>query len=169
MSIKIKLSLIMTVFAVTLLTINIVLSFFTTRDNLRKDSEANMILIAKQIAVAVEQSRSVYEHIKNGTGPGIDRKFIEDTLSMTSPELITQESMQANSDLLEITGINPIIFESGQTLMFGTYRYKNDTLVAERAHKALQQNTPCYLRPRLKVRGLWIVLFPYSHYTKSPT
>lgn len=150
MSIKIKLSLIMTVFAVTLLTINIVLSFFTTRDNLRKDSEANMILIAKQIAVAVEQSRSVYEHIKNGTGPGIDRKFIEDTLSMTSPELITQESMQANSDLFEITGINPSIFESGQTLMFGTYRYKNDTLVAERAHKALQQNTPLLFETKIE-------------------
>ncbi len=139
MSIKIKLSLIMTAFAVALLTINIVLSFFTTRDNLRQDSEANMILIAKQIAMAVEQSRSVYEYIKNGTDLGIDPKFIEEILSMTSPARISQESMNANSELLEITGINPNLFGQGQTLLFGTYQFKNDALVTDRAYKVLQK------------------------------
>lgn len=140
MSIKAKLSVIMTAFAVMLLTINLLLSYFTTRDNLRKDNEANVLMTAKQIALAVEQSRSVYEYIKNGNDPAKNQNFMEDILQMTSPEQIAKETMQANSGLLEITGFNPETFERGEHLIFGTYKYQNDRMVADSARKALQGN-----------------------------
>lgn len=132
----------MTAFALTLLSISMVLSYFTMRDNLRKESEANMMLTAKQIALAVEQSRSVYVYIKNGMDPAINQDFMETTLKMTSPERITHESIKSNDTLLEITGINPNTFEKSQALLFGTYEYKNDLEVAKTASLALYNESP---------------------------
>ncbi|MNO33760.1 Sporulation kinase E [compost metagenome] len=140
MSIKKKLSLIMSVFALTLLSINIILSYFSTRDNLREESEANMMLTAKQIALAVEQSRSVYDYIKRGSSQGINQSYIEHTLKMTSPERITQESVRANSSLLEISGVNPMTQSSSQFLLFGSYEFKNDEMV-QMAKKSLDNDT----------------------------
>ncbi|RCX14458.1 PAS domain S-box-containing protein [Fontibacillus phaseoli] len=168
MSIKIRLSLIMTAFAVTLLSINTVLSFFTTRDNLRKDSEANMMVTAKQIALAVEQSRSVYEYIKNGTDPTNTRDFIEETLRMTSPENITQESMRANDNLLEITGISPARFEQDQTLIFGTYQYKNDPLIVSRARLALQKGATLLYETEIDGKRVLDSFIPIQPQYKEP-
>ncbi|GIO88054.1 hypothetical protein J25TS5_49860 [Paenibacillus faecis] len=141
MTIKTKLALIMTAFTVTLLSINIILSYLTTQDNLRRDSEANMLLTAKQIALAVEQSRSVYEYVKNMIDPQTSRDFVDETLRMTSPERITQESLRANRHLLEISGLQP--GSSGQKpfLLFGTYNYRKDPNVGDMARDALLKGT----------------------------
>ncbi|MNZ67417.1 Sporulation kinase E [compost metagenome] len=140
MSIKKKLSLIMSVFALTLLTINILLSYFSTRDNLREESEANMMLTAKQIALAVEQSRSVYDYIKRESREGSNQVYIEHTLKMTSPERITQESIRSNNSLLEISGVNPLNKQSSQFLLFGTYEFKSEDLLLM-AKRALDSET----------------------------
>ncbi|MBA9087741.1 PAS domain S-box-containing protein [Fontibacillus solani] len=140
MSIKKKLSLIMSVFALTLLSINILLSYFSTRDNLREESEANMMLTAKQIALAVEQSRSVYDYIKRESREGSNQVYIEHTLKMTSPERITQESIRSNNSLLEISGVNPLNKQSSQFLLFGTYEFKSEDLLIM-AKRALDSET----------------------------
>lgn len=140
MSIKKKLSLIMSVFALTLLSINILLSYFSTRDNLREESEANMMLTAKQIALAVEQSRSVYDYIKRESREGSNQVYIEHTLKMTSPERITQESIRSNNSLLEISGVNPLNKQSSQFLLFGTYEFKSEDLLLM-AKRALDSET----------------------------
>ncbi|SDG46619.1 PAS domain S-box-containing protein [Fontibacillus panacisegetis] len=140
MSIKKKLSLIMSVFALTLLSINILLSYFSTRDNLREESEANMMLTAKQIALAVEQSRSVYDYIKRESREGSNQAYIEHTLKMTSPERITQESIRSNNSLLEISGVNPLNKQSSQFLLFGTYEFKSEDLLLM-AKRALDSET----------------------------
>ncbi|MNH85647.1 Sporulation kinase E [compost metagenome] len=64
MSIKTKLSIIISFLAVVLLSLNIVLSYFTTQENLRKDSENKIMLTAKQIAIAVEQSGFSSEYVE---------------------------------------------------------------------------------------------------------
>lgn len=64
MSIKTKLSIIISFLAVALLSLNIILSYFTTQENLRKDSENKIMLTAKQIAIAVEQSRFSSEYVE---------------------------------------------------------------------------------------------------------
>ncbi|MFD3261930.1 ATP-binding protein [Paenibacillus lentus] len=127
MSIKTKLSLIMSFFALILLSLNIALSYFSTRDNLRNLSESNMMVTARQIALAVEQSRSVNEYIKRQNHGHISRVMAEGMLKMTSPERITQETLRSNPQLLEITGIDPETFQGSSSLLFGTYNYVNDT------------------------------------------
>ncbi|WP_433944898.1 ATP-binding protein [Paenibacillus sp. SN-8-1] len=64
MSIKTKLSIIISFLAVVLLSLNIILSYFTTQENLRKDSENKIMLTAKQIAIAVEQSGFGSEYVE---------------------------------------------------------------------------------------------------------
>ncbi|USB33350.1 ATP-binding protein [Paenibacillus sp. YPG26] len=64
MSIKTKLSIIISFLAVVLLSLNIILSYFTTQENLRKDSENKIMLTAKQIAIAVEQSGFSSEYVE---------------------------------------------------------------------------------------------------------
>ncbi|WP_334076000.1 ATP-binding protein [Paenibacillus sp. A14] len=141
MSIKTKLALIMTAFTVTLLSINIVLSYLTTQDNLRRDREADMLLTAKQIALAVEQSRSVYEYVKNMIDPKASRDFVDETLRMTSPERIADESLRANRHLLEISGLQPGRSDQQPTLLFGTYQYRKDPNVGDMARNALLKGT----------------------------
>ncbi|EDW4537551.1 PAS domain-containing sensor histidine kinase, partial [Salmonella enterica subsp. enterica] len=107
MTIKTKLALIISCFALIILSLNIVLSYFTVRDNLRRDSEANMMLTANQIAIAVEQSRSVYNYVKLTLGGRMSSDMTDAILTMTSPERVSQKSMGTNPSLLEITGIDP--------------------------------------------------------------
>lgn len=56
LSIKTKLSLIMSVSVLFILLLNITLNFYTTQENLRQDSETKMIMAATQIAITVEQT-----------------------------------------------------------------------------------------------------------------
>lgn len=106
MSIKIKLSLVMTIFAVVLLSLNLILSYFSTRDSLQRASESNAVLVAKQIALAIGQSRAVYEYI-GGQSSQSRSTTLSTALQMTSTERIVRETMEANDTLIDISGIDP--------------------------------------------------------------
>jgi PAS domain S-box-containing protein len=116
---------------------NVVMGYFITRDNLTRNNELNMMLAGKQIALAVEQSRSVYEYIKDQYKEGTNDNIIESTLSLTSPDRITQESIRVNRNILEITGLtlrNP----NELSIQFGTYIYKNDSTDLKSVKEALK-------------------------------
>ncbi|MCM3703572.1 ATP-binding protein [Paenibacillus macerans] len=138
MTIKTKLALIISCFAMIILSLNIVLSYFSTRDNLRKDREANMMLTAKHIALAVEQSRSVYNYVKLSLGDKINGRLVDGILYMTSPERIVRESLGTNNSLLEISGFNPQQIDQDH-LLFGTYEYKNDGMVERAVRESISQ------------------------------
>ncbi|MBU5674293.1 PAS domain S-box protein [Paenibacillus sp. MSJ-6] len=118
MSIKIKLSLTMTIFAVVLLSLNLVLSYFSTRDSLQRASESNAVLVAKQIALAIGQSRAVYEYI-GGQNPQSRSTTLSTALQMTSPERIVRETMEANDSLINISGIDPYAPRREMARLFG--------------------------------------------------
>lgn len=118
MSIKIKLSLMMTLFAVVLLSLNLVLGYFSTQDSLKKASESNAVLVAKQVALAIGQSRAVYEYI-DGQHPSVLSITLTTALQMTSPERIVRETMNANESLLGISGIDPYSPQRESALLFG--------------------------------------------------
>lgn len=139
MTIKTKLALIISCFSLIILSLNIVLSFLLTRDNLHKDSEDNMMLTANHIAIAVEQSRSVYNYVKLTLGDKMSEDMIEPVLQMTSPERIWERSLTRNKDLLEITGIDPG-YTDDRRWLFGTYNYKNDQVVEEGVKESIAQN-----------------------------
>ncbi|MDU4696523.1 MAG: ATP-binding protein [Paenibacillus sp.] len=139
MTIKTKLALIISCFALIILSLNIVLSYFTVRDNLRRDSEANMMLTANQIAIAVEQSRSVYNYVKLTLGGKMSSDMTDAILTMTSPERVSQKSRSTNPSLLEITGIDPEHFDE-RHLLFGTYHYKNNQQLRRSVAEAIAQD-----------------------------
>lgn len=56
LSIKTKLSLIMSISVLFILLLNITLNFYTTQENIRQDSETKMVMTATQIAITVEQA-----------------------------------------------------------------------------------------------------------------
>lgn len=139
MTIKTKLALIISCFSLIILSLNIVISFLLIRDNLHKDSEDNMMLTANHIAIAVEQSRSVYKYVKLTLGDKMSEDMIEPVLQMTSPERIWERSLTRNKDLLEITGIDPG-YTDDRRWLFGTYNYKNDPVVDEAVKASIAQN-----------------------------
>jgi PAS domain S-box-containing protein len=139
LTIKTKLALIISCFALIILSLNIVLSYFTVRDNLRRDSEANMMLTANQIAIAVEQSRSVYNYVKLTLGGKMSSDMTDAILTMTSPERVSQKSRSTNPSLLEITGIDPEHFDE-RHLLFGTYHYKNNQQLRRSVAEAIAQD-----------------------------
>ncbi|GBK65505.1 MAG: PAS domain S-box protein [Paenibacillus macerans] len=138
MTIKTKLALIISCFAMIILSLNIVLSYFSTRDNLRRDREANMMLTAKHIALAVEQSRSMYNYVKMSLGNKMSSGMVDGILYMTSPERIVRESLGTNQSLLEISGFNPEQINQDH-LLFGTYEYKNDDMVERAVRETISQ------------------------------
>lgn len=121
-----------------ILSLNIVLSYFSTRDNLRRDREANMMLTAKHIALAVEQSRSMYNYVKMSLGDKMSSGMVDGILYMTSPERIVRESLSTNQSLLEISGFNPEQINQDH-LLFGTYEYKNDDMVERAVRETISQ------------------------------
>ncbi|PAK47785.1 ATP-binding protein [Paenibacillus sp. 7541] len=56
MSIKTKLSMILSISVLFILLLNITLNYYTTQENLQQDSEAKMVMAATQIAITVEQT-----------------------------------------------------------------------------------------------------------------
>ncbi len=68
MSIKNKLTLIMSGSLLLILLLYILLSFYTTQANLRKDSESKMLVAARQIAASIEQSRYSSEYVERQIG-----------------------------------------------------------------------------------------------------
>lgn len=56
MSIKTKLSMIMSISVLFILLLNITLNYYTTQENLQQDSETKMVMAATQIAITVQQT-----------------------------------------------------------------------------------------------------------------
>ncbi|KOR75797.1 ATP-binding protein [Paenibacillus solani] len=57
MSIKTKLSMVLSISVLFILLLNIALNYYTTQENLQQDSETKMVMAAKQIAITVQQTR----------------------------------------------------------------------------------------------------------------
>jgi PAS domain S-box-containing protein len=167
LTIKTKLALIISCFALIILSLNIVLSYFTVRDNLRRDSEANMMLTANQIAIAVEQSRSLYNYVKLTLGGKMSSDMTDAILIMTSPDRIAQKSMSTNRSLLEITGIDPNHFDENHRL-FGTYNYKNDEGLRQSVAEAISQNRSLVVDTRINGERVLECYVPISNYRENP-
>jgi len=167
LTIKTKLALIISCFALIILSLNIVLSYFTVRDNLRRDSEANMMLTANQIAIAVEQSRSLYNYVKLTLGGKMSSDMTDAILIMTSPDRIAQKSMSTNRSLLEITGIDPNHFDENHRL-FGTYNYKNDEGLRQSVAEAISQNRSLVVDTRINGERVLECYVPISNNRENP-
>jgi len=68
LSIKVKLSLIISSTLIAIMLFNIVLSYFSTKENMREDSENKMNATAKQIAIEFEQARTGAEYVEQLIG-----------------------------------------------------------------------------------------------------
>lgn len=68
MSIKYKLTLVMSGSLLLILLLYILLSFYTTQDNLKRDSESKMLIAARQIAASIEQSQYSSKYVEEEAG-----------------------------------------------------------------------------------------------------
>jgi PAS domain S-box-containing protein len=94
------------------------------------------MLIAKQIAVAVEQSRSINDYVKkNEVGKTENDPSFEGMLDMTSPEKMVSESLSSNPHLLEVMGFFPDEPHDRPSILFGSYEYASDTSLFEEARE----------------------------------
>lgn len=107
MSIKTKLSIIISFLAVVLLSLNIILSYFTTQENLRKDSENKIMLTAKQIAIAVEQSGFSSEYVERQMTQKLKLASLLAAKEL-NPDInqVTNEQLAQLAKKLGVTGIS---------------------------------------------------------------
>ncbi|WJH37075.1 hypothetical protein N6H14_16200 [Paenibacillus sp. CC-CFT747] len=68
MSIKMKLSLYISVILSIILSANIVLYYYTSRDTLKRDLEGQVRMVAQEIAVVVEQSDRASAYLQEQLG-----------------------------------------------------------------------------------------------------
>lgn len=68
MSIKIRITIILSGSVLFILLLNIALNYYTTHENLRSDSETKMVLTAKIIGGAIEQTRHSWEAVDKQLG-----------------------------------------------------------------------------------------------------
>jgi len=68
LSIKYKLTLVMSGSLLLILLLYILLSFYTTQDNLKRDSESKMLIAARQIAASIEQSQYSSKYVEEEAG-----------------------------------------------------------------------------------------------------
>jgi PAS domain S-box-containing protein len=115
----------MSLFSLLILTLNIVFSYFTTREDLHKESEENMMLMAKQIAVSIEQSRSVYEYIVNDSKDKVSQEVKKGLFTKADPTNIIDELIKTDKNLLEITVIKAFSSKMKPQILFGTTNYKD--------------------------------------------
>ncbi|MEY8748491.1 ATP-binding protein [Bacillales bacterium AN1005] len=98
MSIKTKLSMIMSCSVLVILVLNIALSYYTTEENLRQDSENKMVLTAKQIAISVEQNQYSSEYVKRQIGNNLWLASV-----MAAEELDPDINNITNEDLVRVS------------------------------------------------------------------
>jgi hypothetical protein len=115
----------MSLFSLIILTLNIVFNYFSTREDLHKESEENLMLMAKQIAVSIEQSRSVYEYIVNDSKDKVSQDVIDGLFTKASPTNIINELIESDKNLLEITVIKAYSWKTTPQILFGTYNFKD--------------------------------------------
>ncbi len=81
-----------------ILVLNIALSYYTTEENLRQDSENKMVLTAKQIAISVEQNQYSSEYVKRQIGSNLWLASV-----MTAEELDPDINNITNEDLVRVS------------------------------------------------------------------
>ncbi|WP_268794536.1 HAMP domain-containing protein [Paenibacillus sp. DMB20] len=110
MSIKTKLSLIMSVSVLFILLLNITLNFYTTQENLRQDSETKMVMAATQIAITVEQTEFSSTYV-DGVFGDLLRVASVNAAKALDPDInnITNEELGALSRELGVDHISLLI------------------------------------------------------------
>lgn len=157
-----------------ILVLNIALSYYTTEENLRQDSETKMVLTAKQIAIAVEQSQSSSEYVKRQIGnnlwlasvmaageldPNINNITNEDLVRMSEKVGVSHISLmeQTADDIVVTRSSDPK--EIGLSTKSMTYWYQ--------AFKQLFENHQVTISQGQKLDHFWSDGFEYS--TSNPS
>lgn len=110
MSIKKKLSLIMSGSLVIILLLNLILSLYTTQVNLRKDSESKMMIAARQVAVSVEQSQHSSDYVEHQIGELLRMASILAAKDL-DPDIknITNEQLKKLSEQVGVNDISLLV------------------------------------------------------------
>lgn len=174
MSIKTKLSMIMSCSVLVILVLNIALSYYTTEENLRQDSENKMVLTAKQIAISVEQNQYSAEYVKRQIGNNLwlasimaAEELDPDIKNITNEDLVRLSKRVGVShiSLLEQTDDDIVVNRSSDPREIGlstksmTYWYQ--------AFKQLFEKHQVTIPQGQKLDHFWSDGFEYS--TSSPT
>ncbi|MGV2963528.1 PAS domain S-box protein [Paenibacillus sp. AGC30] len=174
MSIKTKLSMIMSCSVLVILVLNIALSYYTTEENLRQDSENKMVLTAKQIAIAVEQNQYSSDYVKRQIGNNLwlaavmaAEELDPDINNITNEELVrlSQKVGVSHISLMEQTDDDIVVSRSSDPREIGlstksmTYWYQ--------AFKQLFEKQQVTIPQGQKLEHFWSDGFEYS--TSSPS
>ncbi|MGN8231006.1 PAS domain S-box protein [Paenibacillus polymyxa] len=110
MSIKIRITIILSGSVLFILLLNIALNYYTTHENLRSDSETKMVLTAKIIGGAIEQTQHSWEAVDKQLGYNL---WLSATLAANQlgPDIrnIQQEQLQKVASLHRDTNISLMI------------------------------------------------------------
>ncbi|MCM3786755.1 PAS domain S-box protein [Neobacillus mesonae] len=120
MSMKIKLSLVMSLSVLIILGLNIALSYYTTQENLQQDSEKRAVSAAKQIALAVEQNQNSTDSIK---------KQIAKNLWLAS--IIIADRLDPDIKNVTIEQLNELSEEAGVTDISLMIQTEDDIIVSK--------------------------------------
>lgn len=174
MSIKTKLSMIMSCSVLVILVLNIALSYYTTEENLRQDSENKMVLTAKQIAISVEQNQYSSDYVKRQIGSNLwlasimaAEELDPDIRNITNEELVrlSKKVGVSHISLMEQTDDDIVVSRSSDPREIGlstksmTYWYQ--------AFKQLFEKQQVTIPQGQKLDHFWSDGFEYS--TSSPT
>lgn len=174
MSIKTKLSMIMSCSVLVILVLNIALSYYTTEENLRQDSENKMVLTAKQIAISVEQNQYSSDYVRRQIGNNLwlaavmaAEELDPDINNITNEELVllSQKVGVSHISLMEQTDDDIVVSRSSDSREIGlstksmTYWYQ--------AFKQLFEKQQVTIPQGQKLDHFWSDGFEYS--TSSPS
>ncbi|MBE7684302.1 ATP-binding protein [Paenibacillus sp. P13VS] len=174
MSIKTKLSMIMSCSVLVILILNIALSYYTTEENLRQDSETKMVLTAKQIAISVEQNQNSLDYVKRQIGNNLwlasvmaAEELDPDINNITNEELVrlSKKVGVSHISLMEQTEDDIVVTRSSDPREVGlstkkmTYWYQ--------AFKQLFEKHQVTITQGQKLDHFWSDGFEYS--TSSPS
>lgn len=174
LSIKTKLSMIMSCSVLVILILNIALSYYTTEENLRQDSETKMVLTAKQIAISVEQNQNSLDYVKRQIGNNLwlasvmaAEELDPDINNITNEELVrlSKKVGVSHISLMEQTEDDIVVTRSSDPREVGlstkkmTYWYQ--------AFKQLFEKHQVTITQGQKLDHFWSDGFEYS--TSSPS
>jgi len=166
--------MIMSCSVLVILILNIALSYYTTEENLRQDSENKMVLTAKQIAISVEQNQYSAEYVKRQIGNNLwlasimaAEELDPDIKNITNEDLVRLSKRVGVShiSLLEQTDDDIVVNRSSDPREIGlstksmTYWYQ--------AFKQLFEKHQVTIPQGQKLDHFWSDGFEYS--TSSPT
>jgi PAS domain S-box-containing protein len=137
LSIKAKISLLISGIVMIILTLNTTLSYYSSRDALLNQAKGEMTMVAKEIGIAVEHAQYASTYIENGLGNSlrIAAIAVEHELP-TDIDLVTNEQLSALSVKLELSHIT-------------LYKQQNNDIMS------LKSSDPQQINLSAKQRGFW--------------